>query len=78
MDRHVHQPNPEQIAHYKDTNTETNKRMNGIIFDNAQGCYDRIISGISLTTVMRLGYSKHSVRMLGKLLEQLEHHISMG
>jgi hypothetical protein len=32
------------------------KRMNGIIFYNdAKGCHDRIISGISLATVMRLG-----------------------
>jgi hypothetical protein len=28
--------------------------------------------------VRRLGYSKNSVRMLGKLWEQLESHISMG
>jgi hypothetical protein len=55
------------------------KRMNGIIFDNeAKGCYDRIISGISLITVRRLGYSKNSVRMLGKVWDQLEHHISTG
>jgi hypothetical protein len=38
------------------------KRTNGIIFDNsAKGCYDRIINGISLATVMILGYSKNSV-----------------
>jgi hypothetical protein len=55
------------------------KRTNRIIFDNdAKGCYDKIISGISLASVRRLGYSKNSVRMLGKLWEQLEHHISMG
>jgi hypothetical protein len=29
-----------------------------------------------LTTVRRLGYSKNDVQMLGKLWEQLEHHIS--
>jgi hypothetical protein len=53
------------------------KRTNGIVFDNdAKGCYDRIISGIYLASVRRLGYSKNSVRMLGKLWEQLEHHIS--
>jgi hypothetical protein len=28
--------------------------------------------------VMRLGYSKNSVQMLGTLWEQLEHHISTG
>jgi hypothetical protein len=55
------------------------KRTNRIIFDNdAKGYYDRIISGISLATVRRLGYSKNSVRMLGKLWEQLEHHIPRG
>jgi hypothetical protein len=33
------------------------KRTNGIIFDkDAKGCYDRIISVISLTTTRRLGY----------------------
>jgi hypothetical protein len=46
--------------------------INGIIFDNnAKGCYDRIISGISLAMVRRLGYSNNYVRMLGKLWEQL-------
>jgi hypothetical protein len=55
------------------------KRTNGIVFDNdAKGCYDRIISGISLAFVRQLGYSKNSMRMLGKLWEQLEHHISTG
>jgi hypothetical protein len=55
------------------------KRKNGIIFDNdAKRCYDRIIISISLATVRRLGYSKKSVRMLGKIWEQLEHHISTG
>jgi hypothetical protein len=38
------------------------KRTNGIIFDNdTKGCYDRIIIGISIATVRRLGYSKNSV-----------------
>jgi hypothetical protein len=46
------------------------KQTNGIIFDNdAKGCYDRIIIGISLATARILGYSKHLVRMLGKLME---------
>jgi hypothetical protein len=41
------------------------KLMNGIVFDNnAKGCYDRIISGISLVSVRRLIYSKNSVRMI--------------
>jgi hypothetical protein len=55
------------------------KRTNGIVFDNdAKGCYDRIITGIALLSIQRLGYSKNSVKMLGKLWEQLEHHISTG
>jgi hypothetical protein len=55
------------------------KRTNRIIFDNdTKGCYARIISVISLVTVRRLGYLKNPVRMLGKLWEQLEHHISTG
>jgi hypothetical protein len=55
------------------------KRMNGIVFENdAKGCYDRIISGISLASVIKLGYSRKSVQMLDKLWEQFEHHISTG
>jgi hypothetical protein len=55
------------------------KRTNGIVFDNdAKGCYDRIISRIALLSIRRLGYSKNSVKMLGKLRKQLEHHISTG
>jgi hypothetical protein len=57
----------------------TPKRTNGIVLDNdAKCCYDRIISGISLASVIRLGYSKNLVRMLGKLWEQLYHLISTG
>jgi hypothetical protein len=38
------------------------KQTSGIIFDNdAKGCYDRIISGISLAMVRRLRYLKKSV-----------------
>jgi hypothetical protein len=55
------------------------KQTNGIIFDNNdKGCYNRIISKISLASIRRLRSSKNLVRMLGKLWEQLEHHISMG
>jgi hypothetical protein len=44
------------------------KKVNGIVFDNdAKGCYDRIISGVSLATLRRLVYSRKSVRMLGLL-----------
>jgi hypothetical protein len=35
------------------------KRTEGIVFDNdAKGCYDRIISGVALASLRRLGYSK--------------------
>jgi hypothetical protein len=36
------------------------------------------MSGIYLDSVRPLGYSENSVPMLGKLWEQLEHHISTG
>jgi hypothetical protein len=36
------------------------KRTNCIVFDNnAKGCYDRIISGIALLSIRRLGYYKN-------------------
>jgi hypothetical protein len=55
------------------------KRTNGIIFDkDSKGCHDRIISGISMASARRLRYPKNYVQMLGKLWEQLEHHISTG
>jgi hypothetical protein len=53
------------------------KRIEGIVFDNeAQGCYDRIISGIALACLRRIGYSENSTRMLGLLWSQLEHHVA--
>jgi hypothetical protein len=55
------------------------KKTNGIVFDkDAKGCYDWIIIRIALLSIRRLGYSKNSVKMLGELFEQLEHHISTG
>jgi hypothetical protein len=55
------------------------KKVEGIVFDNdAKGCYDRIVSGISLACLKRIGYSRNSVRMLGLLWAQLEHHIATG
>jgi hypothetical protein len=55
------------------------KKVEGIVFDNdAKGCYDRIISGIALACLKRICYSSNSVRMLGILWAQLEHHISTG
>jgi hypothetical protein len=55
------------------------KKVNGILFDNdAKGCYDRIISGVSLATLQRLGYSRNSVRILGLLWAQIQHHICTG
>jgi hypothetical protein len=55
------------------------KKTNGIVFDNdAKGCYDRIVSGIALAELRRIGYSKNSVRMLCLLWAQLEHHVATG
>jgi hypothetical protein len=55
------------------------KKTNGIVFDkDAKGCYDRVVSGIVLTALQRIGHSKNSVRMLGLLWAQLEHHVATG
>jgi hypothetical protein len=55
------------------------KSTEGIVFDNdAKGCYDIIISGVSLASLSRLGYSKESVKMLGLLWAQMEHHVCTG
>jgi hypothetical protein len=55
------------------------KKTNGIVFDNdAKVCYDPIVSRISLATLRQLGYSKESVRMLGLLWAQIQHHICTG
>jgi hypothetical protein len=55
------------------------KKTHGIVFDNdAKGCYNRIVSGILIATLRRLGYSKESVRMLGLLWSQMQHHICTG
>jgi hypothetical protein len=52
------------------------KRTDVIVFDNdAKGFYDRIISGATLAALRRLGYSKESVKMLGLLWAQMEHHV---
>jgi hypothetical protein len=55
------------------------KWTEGIVFDNdAKVCYDRIISGVALASLRRLGYSKESVKMLGLLWAQMEHHVCTG
>jgi hypothetical protein len=55
------------------------KKTNRILFDNnAKGCYNRIFSGIALAALRRIGYSNNSVRMLGLLWAQLEHHVATG
>jgi hypothetical protein len=55
------------------------KKLEGIFFDNeAKGCYDRIISGISLVCLKRIGYLSNSVQMLSILWAQLEHNIATG
>jgi hypothetical protein len=47
------------------------KKLEGIVLDNySKGCYDRIISGIALACLKRVGYSSNSVRMLGLLWAQ--------
>jgi hypothetical protein len=47
-------------------------KTSGIVFNNdAKGCYDRIVSGIALGALRRIGYSKNLVRMLGLLWAQL-------
>jgi hypothetical protein len=38
------------------------KKVEGIFFDNDdKGCYDRIISGIALACLKRIGYLSNSV-----------------
>jgi hypothetical protein len=55
------------------------KKVEGIVFNNdAKGCYNRIISGIALACLKRIGYSSNSVRMLCLLWSQLDHHIATG
>jgi hypothetical protein len=55
------------------------KKTNGIVFDkDAKRCSDRIVSGIALAALRRIGYSKNSVRMLGLPWAQLEHHVATG
>jgi hypothetical protein len=55
------------------------KRTEGIVFDNdAKGCYNKIIRGIALACLKRIGYSQKSVRMLGLLWSQLEHDVCTG
>jgi hypothetical protein len=55
------------------------KRTEGIVFDNdAKGCYNRIISGVALASLRRLGCSKESVKMMGLLWAQMEHHVCTG
>jgi hypothetical protein len=48
------------------------KKITCIVFDNyAKRCYDRIVSGMSLLTLCRIGCSKNSIKMLGLLWEEL-------
>jgi hypothetical protein len=55
------------------------KSTEGIVFDNNAKCYyDRIISGVVLAPIHILGYSKESVKMLGLLWAQMEHHVCTG
>jgi hypothetical protein len=55
------------------------KWTEGIVFDNdAKGCYDKVISGVALASLRRLGYSKESFKMLGLLWAQMEYHVCTG
>jgi hypothetical protein len=55
------------------------KLTEGIVFNNdAKGCYDRIISGVALASLRRLGYSHESVKRLGLPWAQMEHHVCTG
>jgi hypothetical protein len=55
------------------------KRTKGIVFVNdAKGCYYIIISRVVLASLRCLGYSKESVKMLGLLWAQMEHHVCTG
>jgi hypothetical protein len=55
------------------------KKKNAIIFDNdARLWYGRIVSGIALASLWRIGYSKNSMRVLGLLWAQFEHHVATG
>jgi hypothetical protein len=47
-----------------------------LFYNDAKGCYDHIVSGTALSALRRIGYSKNSVRMLGLLWAQLEHHVA--
>jgi hypothetical protein len=55
------------------------KRTEGIIFDNdSKGCYNIIISGVTLASLRRLVYSKQSVKIFVLLWAQMEHHGCTG
>jgi hypothetical protein len=55
------------------------KKTHGIVFHNdAKECYESIVSGNALAALRRVGYSNNSVRMLGLLWAQLEHHVATG
>jgi hypothetical protein len=55
------------------------KRTEGIVFNNdSKGCYDRIISGVALASLRRLGYLEESVKMLGLIWAQMKHHVCTG
>jgi hypothetical protein len=57
----------------------TQKRTAGIIFGNdAKGCYGIISSEIALVALRRLGYSKNSINLTGRLWAELEHRACTG
>jgi hypothetical protein len=54
------------------------KTIRIVLDNNAKGCYDSIASGVALSALRQIRYSKNSVRMLGLLWAQLEHHVATG
>jgi hypothetical protein len=55
------------------------RKVNWIVFENdGKGCNGRIASGVALTILRRLEYSKESIHMLGLLRSQMQHHIWTG
>jgi hypothetical protein len=55
------------------------KKVEWMVFGNdTTWCYDRMISGIVMMCLKRIGYSSNSVRMIGLLWAQVEHPLATG
>jgi hypothetical protein len=44
----------------------------------AKGCCNRIVSGIAMSALRCIGYSKNFVNMMGLLWAELKHHVCTG